>query len=137
MPRRAVLAKWRANPRLLRAGVIITANAAALGLAALLGGDDRFSARAYAVMRDLGGWAVWGTALLVGAVLLGGVLILRRRPLIWAVLIGAGTVYTLIALWLFSAARADDLASYWGAINFVTLAAMCAHQALEYRRPRE
>lgn len=137
MPRRAVLAKWRANPGLLRAGVIITANAAALGAAALLGGDDRFTARAYATMRDLGGWAVWGSALLVGAVLLAAVLVLRRRPLIYGALLGAGTVYLLNALWLFSAAQADNQASYWGAINFVTLAAMCAHQALEYRRPRE
>lgn len=135
-PRRVaggMLTRWREHPGLGRAYALVVANTVGNGALMLGGGAERTSARAFATMRTLGGWSVWGCVLLAAGLLLALLAATGRPRLARLGLIVVAVVDGLLALWFFTAANGDPMASYLGASNFLTLCCWACSQQDEYR----
>lgn len=110
----------------LRHGYVVdTALPLCLGLSTLLGGWQRVSGNGWITMREFGGPYLWGTVLVVQAVVLIVVALTGgARVLKWTLWLSA-TVYGLAALWFYQSATSINTVSFWG--MWLCLYAMANH----------
>lgn len=132
MSRLVLRGLWSEQPGLFRGYLVDVATAAVLGTLLIVGGRQRASARAWAVINDYGGPVVWGTFLLALAVVLA-VAGLASTTAMYGALVGGAFVYLLFALFFGAAALADDHASFFGAVMCARAALMHLSRATAYR----